>query len=626
MNSQNYNYELENIGTKISDFQEINNLGKGHFSKVIKMKSKKNNLDYAIKIIKKNDEYLEYKNIIRERVLMKNLNHNNIVHLYGSFEDNNCYYFVMEYIPGECLEKMINNYKNNKNNYLISEKRYNPVKESMVINIFKQILNGLIYLHNKNILHRDIKPDNILMDKKGIIKITDFGLSALLRPYPKNYLNSPNNIDDNLYSNNTQVGTRSFGCPEIENNQEYDFKCDIYSLGLTIFYLMALDLPYNSYYNNNTHKTERIYNNVNISPRYSESLRNLVYKMISFNPDSRPTAQEAYNELMNIEKKEVNSKISSLICVIQCLYNISEINFKLIKELMIKNLNNNKNEMENSIPLNLAGIMEIVEKSLNKNINTPTFNYYFKKFRILLSSKSKLIDELSEIEPMIFIIEIFNNFSIEFNKIINWNNNIFSNKNIVSNLSPNIFSEVNQKIIPNFLNNYHDPFVDLFYFISFDLIQCKICNNSYFSHNICFSITIQTINGETISNLIKNYFCDSNISSHCPKCNFTVNGKKVIELLNSPLYLIIKLNNNNQIKLDDNIDLSPFIKTNVGPRRYSLYAAISHEKLLQEIHYIATIKNNSGKFLFCSNDTVQDCGNEAIMSGIPNILIYKGQS
>ena len=94
---------------------------------------------------------------------------------------------------------------------------------------------------------------------------------------------------------------------------------------------MALDLPYNSYYNNNTHKTERINNNVNISPRYSESLRNLVYKMISFNPDSRPTAQEAYNELMKNEKKEVNSKISSLICVIQCLYNISEINFKLIK-------------------------------------------------------------------------------------------------------------------------------------------------------------------------------------------------------------------------------------------------------------------------------------------------------
>ena len=105
------------------------------------MKYKINGLYYAIKKISKNNKEISNKQLLREIELQKELNHDNIVHLYDNFEDIQYYYLVLEYIPNGNLKEKIDKIKPK------------PIQEDEVINIFEQILNGLIYLQYKNIIH-----------------------------------------------------------------------------------------------------------------------------------------------------------------------------------------------------------------------------------------------------------------------------------------------------------------------------------------------------------------------------------------------------------------------------------------------------------------------------------------
>ena len=209
-NSNNYynNYgqinNLQNIGYKLSDF-EINNtlLGQGNFGSVIKCRSKINNMYYAIKQLNKN--CLNQTEFIREAEILKNLSHNNVVKYFGYFEENNNYYLVFEFAPNGSLKDYIDNYKL-KFNY--KNANIPPFQQDFVIRIFKDLLNGLKYLHSNNIIHRDIKPDNILLDVNLTAKITDFGISAFYNNF---------NINDNntLFMNHTRIGDKDYLCPEI---------------------------------------------------------------------------------------------------------------------------------------------------------------------------------------------------------------------------------------------------------------------------------------------------------------------------------------------------------------------------------------------------------------------------
>ena len=268
--------DLNNNRVKISDFEIVdqkNNIKEGHFGKVQRMKYKDNKY-YAIKTIDKK-KVDRNKEIIREKVIPLHLDHKNIIHLYGSFEDNNNYYLVLEYVSGGTLQ----------------DKRLNNLEDNSIIYILKQILEGLIYLHSHKIVHRDIKPDNILFDEKGNIKITDFGLCALIMPYP-------NNEKEDLLFQNSIVGPEFYTCPEIVNNQPYDFKCDIFSLGVTIYYLMNNKFPHYDKIKNN--KIIRFPNTVKENLKYSKELRDIVKEMISDEPNKRPSAEIALNQLNNI--------------------------------------------------------------------------------------------------------------------------------------------------------------------------------------------------------------------------------------------------------------------------------------------------------------------------------------
>jgi serine/threonine protein kinase len=180
---------LKDIGTKLSDFEEVPNdyekftlLGKGNFGYAEKMKSKKDNKFYAIKKLDINSKKFKIKDFKRETEIMKELNHENIIRLYGYFkdkedknkynkiykideaEDKEVFCLVLEYAENGSLENYMKKYKKKFKN----ENEYVPMEEKTIIKIFKQILSAVKYLHSKSIMYRDIKQDNILLEKTTI--------------------------------------------------------------------------------------------------------------------------------------------------------------------------------------------------------------------------------------------------------------------------------------------------------------------------------------------------------------------------------------------------------------------------------------------------------------------------
>lgn len=151
---------------QIKQYKLLKTIGKGNFARVMLSRHLPTGIEVAIKIIDKtqlNSNSLE--KLFREVSIMKLLNHPNIVKLYEVIETEKTLYLVMEYVNnGEVFE------------YLVKNGR---MKENVARQKFRQIVSAVQYLHSKNIIHRDLKAENLLLDSNLDVKIVDFGFSNM---------------------------------------------------------------------------------------------------------------------------------------------------------------------------------------------------------------------------------------------------------------------------------------------------------------------------------------------------------------------------------------------------------------------------------------------------------------
>ena len=214
-----------NKDNKISHYEIGKVIGKGAYATVKICKNKITQEKFAMKIYEKKilNDNIKKKCILREIEILKKLNHPNIVKLYDTIISDKNILLIQELVNGISLRDFYNKEIRNQRN--ISEKKYKILKI-----IFKQIFSAFDYIHKKNIFHRDIKLENILLTKNYEIKIIDFGFGLY---NPRNYLQK------------FFCGTPNYMAPEIIMKKEYDGqKADMWSLGILLYKLFCADFPF----------------------------------------------------------------------------------------------------------------------------------------------------------------------------------------------------------------------------------------------------------------------------------------------------------------------------------------------------------------------------------------------
>lgn len=199
-------------------YEILEKIGTGGMSDVYKAKDHKLNRYVAVKVLKQ--EFSENTNFVSkfrsEAQSAAGLMHPNIVNVYDVGEENDIYYIVMELVEGITLKKYI-------------EKKVSlSVKEAVSIAI--QVSMGIEAAHNNHIIHRDIKPQNIIISKDGKVKVTDFGIAKAA---------TSNTITSNV------MGSVHYTSPEQARGGYSDAKSDIYSLGITLFEMLTGRVPFN---------------------------------------------------------------------------------------------------------------------------------------------------------------------------------------------------------------------------------------------------------------------------------------------------------------------------------------------------------------------------------------------
>lgn len=207
------------IGMLIADrYEVLEKTGTGGMSVVYRAKDHKLNRTVAIKVLKQ--EFSDNANFVSkfrvEAQAAAGLMHPNIVNVYDVGEEKGMYYIVMEYVDGITLKKYI------------EKKSRLTVKEAISIAI--QVSMGLQAAHNNHVIHRDIKPQNIMISRDGKVKVTDFGIAKAA---------TSNTITSNV------MGSVHYTSPEQARGGYSDERSDIYSLGITLFEMLTGRVPFN---------------------------------------------------------------------------------------------------------------------------------------------------------------------------------------------------------------------------------------------------------------------------------------------------------------------------------------------------------------------------------------------
>ena len=209
------------IGKQFGPYTLTEKIGEGGMAEVYKGYQRSLNRYVAIKVLRgelaRDQEFVT--RFQREALAVAKLNHPNILHVYDAGVMDGVYYIAMDYVEGGSLKELI---------------QRGPLGIEQAVSLTIQLADALDYAHRHDLIHRDVKPSNVLMTSDGRPLLTDFGIAKVLH------------ADSHLTRTGTAIGTPEYMAPEQLQGQQVDGRADIYALGVVLFEMLAGWSPFSA--------------------------------------------------------------------------------------------------------------------------------------------------------------------------------------------------------------------------------------------------------------------------------------------------------------------------------------------------------------------------------------------
>ena len=576
-------YDDSQVGNKSEDFEILRKLGEGAFGKVFKVRSKKNNKVYAMKQLNitelKEENEKAYQLTVNETSFLEGLSHQHIIKYYKNFTEKDYLYIIIEYVANGDVAGYIEAHK-------IFKKH---ISEEDLWNIFLQSMDALSYVHSMGVIHRDIKPANLLMDNNMVVKLGDFGVSALKNKDENNqYLNGkycPFKNKEKMKYGGTYVGTKNYMAKEIMDENDYDQKVDVYSMGVSFFEMCYFHMPKKvikrkDNNNNYVYSFQKIEMPEDKNVKYSKELLNIIELMLEEDKNKRKTSGEILKMIQDeYSKKYV--KNSSIDALFRCLYSCSPLTNKFLQ------LPQNEIFDKNVTKSYINCLQSVTNPSLIAWINSIGL------FRQVLCSENPKLAGTKEIEPRF----VFAFFLQKLHKELNKSTTLMSkNKHlIISGEEESKTSKV--EVMFKFVSDLYSKFNSI---ISNDFLGlmkitnlCRQCQLRTFSFNSFFFITFN------LEKILKNNFTQQfNLQEqlikqkdyvienqfYCSKCLTKTAHNTFKEYYSLPNILIISIqrgltfSHKNPIIISQELDLTKSIEFEYSKKTFNLVGILGRRE------------------------------------------------